>query len=111
MTILSLQHAFLAVPLEAPRLLNDFRPIVTLYRLGAIIYGPIPGDKNNYSKHALHFHRCSRSEDTIMEVGYWRVVSDDIKVVFVMGKTSCAPSRCYGNAVKGIYCEKSFKKQ
>ncbi|XP_073835482.1 uncharacterized protein isoform X3 [Musca autumnalis] len=67
MMILSLQHAFLTVPLETPRLLSEFGPIVTLTRLGAIIYGPIPGDVNNYPKRALHFHRCSRSEDAILE--------------------------------------------
>ncbi|XP_059217038.1 uncharacterized protein LOC131994307 isoform X1 [Stomoxys calcitrans] len=86
MMILSLQHSFLTVPLEVPRLISEFGPIVTITRLGAILYGPIPGDKNNTNKHVLHFRRCSKTENNLLEDmnnmmrGYFDVETLGIKV-------------------------------
>ncbi|XP_075147473.1 uncharacterized protein LOC142221612 isoform X2 [Haematobia irritans] len=47
------------VPIKTPQLLSDFGPIVSITRLGAVIYGPIPGEKSSCVKRALHFRKCA----------------------------------------------------
>lgn len=45
------------------------------------------------SKVDLHVF-VDASEEAMAAVAYWRVVSGhDVSVIFVMGKTSCAPTR------------------
>ncbi|XP_059218365.1 uncharacterized protein LOC131994991 isoform X1 [Stomoxys calcitrans] len=54
--ILSLNHSFLTVPLQVPRMLADGGPFISMTRLGAIIYGPFPGEKISTTKR-LHIQR------------------------------------------------------
>ncbi|XP_058979028.1 uncharacterized protein LOC131802654 isoform X1 [Musca domestica] len=51
------------VPLEAPRMMTDVGPIITLTRLGAVIYGPIPGEKSSNLKRALHVRKRFEEEN------------------------------------------------
>ena len=52
--ILSLSHAYLTVPLEAPLVSPDGGPIAMRTRLGWVIYGPVQGGKVQQPARAMH---------------------------------------------------------
>ncbi|XP_059224765.1 uncharacterized protein LOC131997912 [Stomoxys calcitrans] len=83
--ILSLTHSFLTVPIETPTLLSEFGPIVSTTRLGAVIYGPIPGEEPTNIKRALHVRKCVYQNDVLKELsdmmrGYFDVETLGTKI-------------------------------
>lgn len=65
-----MQHAYLTVPLEIPRMLTNVGPIVTVTMLGVVVYGPIPGEKSSQPKRALHIRICfdKDNSDLLLEL-------------------------------------------
>ncbi|XP_061389018.1 uncharacterized protein LOC133324149 [Musca vetustissima] len=90
--ILSLQHSFLTVPLEAPRMMTDVGPT----RLGAVIYGPIPGEKSSNLKRALHVRKRFEEEncDLLQEMHTMMRQYFDVETLGTKG-ISCSRVRRY----------------
>ncbi|XP_075151710.1 uncharacterized protein LOC142225776 isoform X1 [Haematobia irritans] len=85
--ILSLNHSFLTVPLQVPRMLTDSGPFIAMTRLGAIIYGPFPGEKTSVIKRGLHIHRrFDENENQLLQQmhklmsGYFDIETLGVKV-------------------------------
>ncbi|XP_059218042.1 uncharacterized protein LOC131994912 isoform X2 [Stomoxys calcitrans] len=73
------------VPIETPTLLSEFGPIVSTTRLGAVIYGPIPGEEPTNIKRALHVRKCVYQNDVLKELsdmmrGYFDVETLGTKI-------------------------------
>ncbi|XP_075151929.1 uncharacterized protein LOC142225965 isoform X6 [Haematobia irritans] len=75
------------VPLQVPRMLTDSGPFIAMTRLGAIIYGPFPGEKTSLIKRGLHIHRrFDENENQLLQQmhklmsGYFDIETLGVKV-------------------------------
>ncbi|XP_061401701.1 uncharacterized protein LOC133337495 isoform X2 [Musca vetustissima] len=84
------------VPLEAPRMMTDVGPIITLTRLGAVIYGLIPGEKSSNLKRALHVRKRFEEEncDLLQEMHTMMRQYFDVETLGTKG-ISCSRVRRY----------------
>lgn len=61
--VISLNHAFLTVPVEIPRSLGDSGPISVKTRLGWLVYGPSSAREDRSMKRVLHCRRSVAYDD------------------------------------------------